>query len=119
MSTREERIEAIAKVIGAVARARGVDFYGHCNPKDMPRMWANVVSLATACDDALLAMGAILEPSGGPEGYVARITNARMTATIHAAMNSVSRHGIGVIGPDGQAIRPQDFYRAGEPKKKD
>jgi hypothetical protein len=66
MSAREERIEAMARAIGD-------DLYGHCTPEDTPRMWAKVVSLATACDDALLAMGAIMEPSKSPEGYVARI----------------------------------------------
>ena len=66
MSTREERIEAVVRVLCS-------------NPACMTLLMTGKPCLTCQqksgdIDDALLAMGAILELSGGPEGYVARIT---------------------------------------------
>ena len=107
MTTREERIEAMARAIKKDDGNNCISSRGLCKNVD----GCICRSLANTDYDALLAMGAIAEYS--PE------KNAHMTATIEAAMQSARRYGIGVIGPDGEAIRPQDFYRHGEPEQKD
>ena len=74
MSTREERIEAMA-----MAACRVIPNGAGCIMDDHPDRGVCTSEnceehvRATAAYAALLAMGAIAKPSGGPDGYVAQI----------------------------------------------